>query len=45
MTENKKFVVKVIGDGRITIPWKIREKQGIKEGDLVSVREVTKIQT
>ena len=39
------FISRVIGDGRITIPKKLREKQGISEGDFVEVQVIRKIDT
>lgn len=39
------FISRVIGDGRITIPKKLREKQGINEGDFVEVQVIRKIDT
>lgn len=37
------FISKVIADGRVTIPSKIREEHGIVEGDFVEVQVIRKI--
>jgi len=37
------FISKVIADGRVTIPSKIREEHGIIEGDFVEVQVIRKI--
>ena len=37
------FETQIFGKGRITIPSKIRKKQGIKEGDYVRVEGLKKL--
>jgi len=39
----KSFISKVIADGRVTIPKKLREKQGIEEGDFLELEVIRKI--
>lgn len=43
MGENKPFISRVIADGRVTIPRKMRKKLGIVEGDFVEVQILRKI--
>ena len=41
----KSFISKVIADGRVTIPKKLRMKKGIHIGDHVEIQLVRKINT
>lgn len=43
--QTHKFISKVISDGRITIPEKIRKQEVIQEGDHVEVQLLRKITT
>ena len=38
MNMDEAFLAKVVSGGRLTIPYEVREKLGIKPGDLVKIR-------
>ena len=35
--EEEGFLAKVVGGGRVTVPYEVREKLGIEPGDLVKI--------
>jgi len=41
--EDNVFVVKIVSMNRITIPRKVVEKLGLKEGDYIAVKIVKKV--
>lgn len=41
----KSVILKVIADGRVTLPKELREQADIKEGDFIEIQVLRKINT